>query len=220
MTFNKIAIMAVLATATTAAMGQSLTTRVFTYDGSVFTNGTATYILNGDGPGAVIFSGAVNGLYPNNGVVGASTTNVAFLVQTLIFVSSYVYISGNFGGVYTVQGIGSGTDVVQTNLIEVRTNRSLTFTATGFFPLIAGVGSIAYGMSVLQDFPNNGTVVSGPVGGVDGLFNGQTVGLNAITSLPPDGRATLKLTRQLTLTQAALGGHEYAAAGLIQVNVN
>jgi len=220
MNFNKLAIMSILATATSAAMGQGLTTRIFTYDGSVFTNGSATYILNGDGLGATFFAGAYGGSYPNNAVSGASVTNVAFLVDTLINVSTYVYISGNFGGVYTVQGIGSGTDITQTNLIEVRTNRSLSFTANGFYGIGLSVGQIAYGISLLQDFPNNGVTVAGPITGTDAGFNGSTVNLNAITSLPPDGRATLKLTRQLTLTQAALGGHTYLASGLIQVGVN
>ena len=220
MSFNKLAIMAVLATATTAAMGQALTTRVFTYDGSVYTNGTATYVLNGDGLSATFFAGAVNGLYPNNGVSGASITNVGFFVDTLVNVSSYVYISGNFGGVYTVQGIGAATDVQQTNLIEIETNRNLSFTANGFYGIFSGIGTITYTMSLLQDYPNNGTTVAGPVGGIDATFNGGTVALNVLSELPADGRATLKLTRQLTLTQAALGGHQYLASGLIQVGVN
>ena len=203
-------------------MGQGLTSRIFTYDGSVATNGTATYVLNGDGEGAYLFSGAINGTGNQNAIVGSSTTNAAFLASTIVNVSSYVYISGNFGGVYNVQGIGAGVDpLLQTNQIEVRTNRSLSFTAAGFYGIGASVGNIAYTMSLLQDYPSNGVVLGGTgVALIDDNFNGATLNLNAVTQLPLDGRATLQLTRQLTLTQAATGGKSYSAAGTIQVGVN
>jgi len=220
MNITKIGTLSVCMGVATAAMGQALTTRVFTYDSSVYTNGFVTYILNGDGPSAPVFGQAVPGLYPNNGVVGATYTNVGFQVDTTINVQSYVYINGNFGGVYTVQGIGTATDVVQSNFVEILTNRNLTFTANGFYGIGATIGTIAYTMSILQDYPNNGTTVAGPISGTDAGFNGGTIALNALTSLPADGRATLKITRQLTLNQSALGGTTYTASGLIQVGVN
>jgi len=222
MNFKKITLSLLCGGIAVAAMGQGgLTSRVFTYDGSIGTNGTATYVLNGDGGSAYLFSGSVNGTGNSNGIVGASTTNAAFLVNTVVNVSSYVYISGNFGGVYNVQGIGAGVDVAQTNQVEVRTNRSLTFTAAGFYGLGSAVGTIEYTMSLLQDYPSNGVVLAGTGPAlIDNNFNGSTLNLNAVTQLPVDGRATLQITRQLTLTQAAQGGHSYSAAGTIQVGVN
>jgi hypothetical protein len=222
MNFKKIALTLVCGSVAMAAMGQTgLTSRIFTYDGSVGTNGQATYVLNGDGANAYLFSGSVNGTGNSNAIVGASITNAAFLVNTVVNVSSYVYISGNFAGTYTVTGVGAGMDGLETNQVEVRTNRSLTFTAAGFYPMGASVGTIQYTMSLFQDYPASNVVLAGTGASlIDDNFNGATIGLNAVTQLPPDGRATLQLTRQLTLTQAALGGHSYSAAGTIQVGVN
>ena len=222
MNFKKIAITLVCGFTTVAAMGQTLTSRVFSYDGSTATNGLATYVLYGDGASASIFSGSVNGTGNQNQVVGASTTNAAFLANTVVNVGSYVYISGNFGGVFNVQGIGAGYDpIIESNLIEVRTNRSLTFTAAGFYGIGSSIGTIAYTMSLLQDYPSNGVVLAGTgVALIDNNFNGATLQLNSQTELPVDGRATLQLTRALTLTQAAVGGQSYTAAGTIQVGVN
>lgn len=222
MNFKKIALTLVGAGATVAAMGQTLTNRVFSYDGSVNTNGVATYVLYGDGANASVFAGSVNGTGNQNSVLGSSYTNASFLVNTVINVGSYVYISGNFGGVYNVQGIGAGYDpITEVNQVEVRTNRSLTFTAAGFYGIGASVGTIGYTMSLLQDYPSNGTVLGGTGAALtDTAFNGAYVQLNANTMLPTDGRATLQLTRQLFLTQAALGNTTYTAAGTIQVSVN
>ena len=223
MNFKKIALSLVCASATMAAMGQALTGRLFTYDNYVSDNGSAIYVLNGDGVNASIYTGSYNGGLNQNGITGFSQTAVGFLVSTVVNVSSYVYISGNFGGVYTVTGVGAGYDpIIETNnQIEILTNRSLTFTANGFYGLGPTVGTIGYTMSLYQDYPSNGVVLagSGPVLD-DGNFNGATVELNATTMLPLDGRATLQLTRQLTLTQYAQGGHSYTAAGTIQVSIN
>ncbi len=221
MNIKKIALTFVGGSVAMAAMGQGLTNRVFSYDGSVGTNGQATYVLNGDGASAYLFAGSVNGTGNSNGILGASYSNAAFLVNTVVNVSSYLYISGNFGGVYNVKGIGAGIDSAQTNQIEVRTNRSLTFTAAGFYGMGAAVGTIQYTMSLLQDYPTNGVVLGGTgTSLIDDNFNGATLNLNAITQLPLDGRVTLQLTRQLSLTQAAQGGRSYSAAGTIQVGVN
>jgi hypothetical protein len=222
MNLKRITLSLLCAGVAVAAMGQSgLTSRVFLYDGSVATNGQATYVLNGDGANAYLFSGSVNGTANSNAIVGASITNAAFLVNTVVNVSSYVYISGNFAGTYTVSGVGAGLDGIETNQVEVRTNRSLTFTAAGFYPMGASIGNIQYTMSLLQDYPATNVVLGGTGASlIDDNFNGATLNLNAVTMLPPDGRVTLQLTRQLTLTQAALGGHSYTAAGTIQVGVN
>ncbi len=221
MNFKKIALTLACGSIAVAAMGQGLTTRIFTYDGSQGTNGFATWQVNGDGAGAQVFSGYVAGTaFGQNGVTGATYTNAQFLAQTLINVSTYVYISGNFGGVYTVQGIGSATDIKQSNDVEVRTNRTLSFTASGFYGIGNSIGHIDYGISMFQDFPSNGVQIGPTVTGTDGGFNGSTLYVNPAVNLPADGRATLRLSRTLSLTQAAIGGQTYTAAGLIAVGVN
>ena len=221
MNLKKIALTLVCGSVAVAAMGQGLTTRVFTYDGTNLTNGNVTYIDNGDGVNAQVWSGYNPGtVYGQNGIAGASVTNAQFLEQTLINVSTYVYISGNFGGVYNVQGVGSSTDINQTNDIEVRTNRTLSFTATGFYPIGVNIGQVAYGISLYQDFPSNGVQIGLSVTGTDAGFNGSTVYVNPGANLPADGRATLRLSRTLSLTQAAVGGKTYTVAGFIAVGVN
>jgi len=221
MNFNKLAIMAVLATATSAAMGQVLGGRVFTYDGTTPTNGFATWIVNGDGPSANVFSGAYGGTGNSNAMTGATYTNAGFVAQTIINVSTYVYISGNFAATYNVQGIGTGTDSTQTQSIWINTNRALSFYASGFYGLYAGVGHIDYTMSLFQDYPSNGNLLSSTGGAqTDGNFNGREVQLSSPSQLPPDGKMTLQLTRQLTLNQAATGGQAYVASGTIQVAIN
>jgi len=201
-------------------MGQGLSGRTFVYDGSNATNGLVTYQVNGDGVGANVFSGYIAGTtYGQNGVNNATYTNAGFLAQTLINVSTYVYISGNFGAVYTVTGFGAGTDpLTDSTDIEVRTNRSLSFTATGFYA--PSNASITYSIALFQDYPANGLQIGPTLTAVDGGFNGATLGLNAISNLPADGKATLRLSRKLSVTQTALGGQQYTAAGFIQVGVN
>jgi len=221
MNLNKLAILAVLATATTAAMGQGITTRIFTYDGTQTTNGFSTWQVMGDGVNSYLFSGTIAGTAPGqNAVAGSSLTNAQFLAQTLINVSTYVYVSGNFGGVYNVQGVGSATDISQTNDIEVRTNRTLSFTAAGFFGLGPNIGTVAYGLSLYQDFPATAVQIGPSVSGIDAGFNGSTISVNPGANLPADGRATLRLSRTLSLTQAAMGGKTYTVGGFIAIGVN
>jgi hypothetical protein len=220
MNFKKIAITLVCGFATVAAMGQSLTTRVFSYDGSTATNGIATYTLYGDGNNTSVFAGVVAGSGNANPILGYSQNRVDFSANTQVNVGSYVYISGTFGGTFNVQGIGSGNDVIETNLIQVKTNRSLSFTASGFYG-IGSVGNIAYSMNLYQDWPSNGTSLGWtgyPL--IDTNFNGAYVGVNASTELPVDGCLTLALTRTLTLNQSAIGGQTYNAGGVIKVGVN
>ena len=215
------ATLAAVAAGTTIAMGQGVTTRVFTYDGTPGTNGIVSYQVNGDGVNAQVFSGYVAGTtYGQNGVVGASGTYAQFLAQTLVNVATYIYISGNFGGVYNVTGVGSASDIQYTNDVEVRTNRPLSFVATGFYGIGLSLGTISYGMSIFQDFPSNGTQIGPTITGTDAGFNGSTLYVNPAINLPADGRATLRLHRTLSLTQAALGGKSYTAAGYIAIGVN
>jgi len=222
MNFKKITLTLACGGFAVAAMGQGLSGRFFSYDGSNYTNGNVTYIVNGDAPNANVWSGYNPGtVYGQNGVLNASATNAGFLALTLINVATYVYISGNFGGVYNVTGFGAAQDThTYNNDVEIRTNRSLSFTATGFYGIGAAIGSINYTISLFQDYPSNGVPIGPALTGTDAGFNGATLGLNAITSLPVDGKATLRLSRNLTLTQAAQGGQQYTAGGYIQVGVN
>lgn len=221
MNFKRITLSLVCVGFAAVSFGQALTSRIFTYDGTVGTNGSSLYVLNGDGANAYLFAGAINGSGNYNAVAGATTTNAGFLANTVVNVSSYIYISGNFGGTYTVQGVGQGYDIPEYNQVEVLTNRNLTFTAAGFYGLPGNVGTIQYTMSLLQDYPSNGNVIAGTGAALaDANFNGASLYLNAGQNLPIDGRATLQLGRTLTLTQAALGGKSYVAGGFIQVGVN
>ena len=221
MNLNKLAFISVLVTATSAAMGQGLNTRIFTYDGYQGTNGFATYQVNGDGVNAQVFSGYIAGTtYGQNGVLGASYTNAQFLAQTLINVATYIYVSGNFGGVYNVQGVGSSSDITYSNDVEVRTNRALSFVATGFYGIGLANGTVTYSMSIFQDYPSNGVQIGPTITAVDAGFNGSTLYVNPAINLPADGRATLKLTRTLSLTQAAIGGKQYTAGGYIAIGIN
>jgi len=220
MNIKRLAFGCALMAATVSAMAQGVLSRTFTYDGGTGTNGIVTWQVNGDGPAAQVFTGYIAGsVYGQNNVVGAS--NYAdFLAKTLINVSTYVYVSGNFGGVYTVQGIGSAADITQTNDVEVRTNRALSFVASGFYGLGPAIGQISYGLSIFQDFPSNGVQVGPTLTATDSGFNGATLYVDPALNLPADGRATLRLTRTLSLTQAATGGKTYTVGGYIAIGVN
>ena len=218
---KRLALMGFLCAGAAVSMAQGVNNRIFTYDGTPGTNGLVTYQVNGDGANAQVFSGYIAGTtYGQNGVLGASYTNAQFLAQTLINVATYVYISGNFGGVYNVQGVGTATDIQYQNDVEVRTNRPLSFVATGFYGLAPSIGSITYAMSLWQDYPSNGVQIGPTISAIDGGFNGSTLYVNPAANLPADGKATLRLQRTLSLTQAAIGGKQYTVAGFIAVGVN
>jgi len=218
---TRLAFTAILGALAAVSMAQGVNSRIFTYDGTPGTNGLATYQVNGDGANAQVFSGYIAGTtYGQNGLVGASSTYSQFLAQTLINVATYIYVSGNFGGVYNVQGVGTASDITYTNDVEVRTNRPLSFVATGFYGIGLALGTINYSMSIFQDYPSNGVQIGPTISAVDAGFNGSTLYVNPAINLPADGRATLRLTRTLSLTQAAVGGKQYVAAGYIAIGVN
>jgi len=123
-------------------MGQGLSGRFFAYDGSDVTNGNITYIVSGDGPTGYHWSGYNPGAVPGqNGVLYATASQSGFLAQTLVNVASYIYVSGNFGGVYNVTGFGAATDSqTYSTDIEIRTNRSLLFSTDGFYGLGRSIG--------------------------------------------------------------------------------
>lgn len=140
--------------------------------------------------------------------------------------SSYVSISGNFGGVFYVSGFGQGSSQTQTNLVNITTNRALTFSANSFKPLAVGntsegtMGNVVYSMALYQGTSAHvGALVSGPVSGTDASFNGQTVALIK-AQVPTSGNFVLMISRTLTVTGTATGASTLVGTGLIGVTIN
>jgi hypothetical protein len=219
---KKLLVIGSLMAIATATFAQSnLTTRVFTYDATQATNGLSTYEVDDS---AVTATGTA-GTDTANSVTGATASAANFAVNTTIHVKTYVYLNGNFGGTFTVHGAGSNTDVERDNDIEVRSNRPLTFTTSGFTTLrksdlssASTVGSVAYGMSVYTNYPA-GSQVGSTQSGTDTTFNGKTLSF-ALSDLATNGKMTLRIARTLTLTQLAAGATDYNATGVVAVAVN
>lgn len=139
---------------------------------------------------------------------------------------SYVNISGNFGGVFYVTGVGSSTSQSQSNLINITSNRSLTFTAISFKPLQLGsstesaMGTVTYSMALyLGNSGHVGALIAGPVSGTDSGFNGQSVSVNS-TQIPAGGTLVLRISRMLSLTGQATGACTLVGTGYIGVTIN
>jgi hypothetical protein len=219
---RKLLALAALTCLTGAALAQSnLTTRVFTYDATQATNGLSTYEVDD----AAVTATGTAGTDTANSVTGGTVSAANFAVNTTIHVKTYVYISGNFGGTFTVHGAGSNTDSARNNDVEVRSNRPLTFTTSGFTTLrksdlssAATVGSVAYGLSIYTNFPA-GSQVGTTQSGTDTAFNGKTLSF-ALSDLASNGKMTLRVARTLTLTQLAAGATDYNATGTVAVAVN
>lgn len=213
-------VLALVALTAIAPAQSNLTGRVFTYDATTATNGTANYELDN---ATVTQSATVNNTITAPGVTGAN-----FGVKTLINVLSYVWISGNFAATYSVRGFGTSSDVQEDNLLEVRTNRALTFTPSGFSKLLDGVadasamGSITYQMGLYKDYSSTvaglGALVKQSSAQVDTAFVSSVN--SAMTDLPANGKLTLRLSRSLALTQLAQGTHTYSATGVIGLTIN
>jgi hypothetical protein len=218
---KKLLVIAGLAVLATASFGQAnLATRVFSYDASQATNGLSTFEVNN----TTVYSAGTSGATTANAVTGASTTGASFAANTTVNILTYVYMNGNFGGTYTINGAGSNTDVERDSDIEIRANRPLTFTTSAFTTLMNGsnsastVGSIAYGMSVYADYPFT-TQVGTTQTGTDTGFNAATISF-AMSDLPADGKMTFRLARTLSLTQLAEGATTYTASGTIALAIN
>jgi len=137
-----------------------------------------------------------------------------------------VSISGNFGGVFYVSGVGLGSSQTESNMITVFTNRPLTFSANSFKPLMVGntsqpgMGSITYSMALFAGTPSHlGALVCGPVSGVDAGFNSQTLTLTS-AQVPGDGNLVLVFTRILTVNAGASGAQKLVGTGNISVSIN
>lgn len=139
---------------------------------------------------------------------------------------SYVYISGNFGGVFYVSGVGGSASQTQSNVIVITTNRALTFSANSFKPLQLGnssessMGTVTYSMAMYQGSSSHvGALISGPVSGTDSGFNGQTLVVNS-AQIPTGGNLVLVLTRTLNVTGQATGACTLVGTGYIGVTIN
>lgn len=206
-----------------AAFGQSnLTNRVFTYDATTAVNGLSTFEVDNT---TEYDNGGTAGTSTSNSVTSATTSGATFAVNTTINVLTYVYLNGNFGGTYTVHGPGTTTDVNHNNDLEVRTNRPLTFTTSGFTVLQTGgsgassAGSIAYAVSLWSDYPASATQVGATQTGTDTGINGKTL-TSTMANIATDGKLTLRVGRTLTLTQLAMGATTYTASGTIALAIN
>lgn len=207
---------------TSVAFGQAnLTGRVFTYDATQATNGVSTFEVDD----STVYSNGTSGTDTANSVSSATASGASFAANTTIHVKTYVYLSGNFGGTFTIHGAGSTTDVQRDNDIEVRSNRPLTFTTSGFTTLrksdlssAATVGSVAYGLGIYANYPAGSQIGSSSTG-TDTGFNGKTLSF-ALSDLATNGKMTLRLSRTLALTQLAAGTVDYNATGTIAVAVN
>ncbi len=220
---KKILVIAGIALLAAASFGQAanLATRVFSFDASQATNGLSTFEVNNT---TVYSNGGTAGATTANSVTNPLATGADFAVNTTVQVLTYVYLNGNFGGTYTINGAGSNTDVERDDYIEIRANRPLTFTASAFTTLMNGTnsaatsGSVLYGMSIYADYPYT-TIVGAAVTGTDTAFNTQTLSF-AMSDLPADGKMTLDIARTLTLTQLAEGATTYTSSGIIALAIN
>jgi len=139
---------------------------------------------------------------------------------------SYVSISGNFGGVFYVTGVGSAMSQTQSNFVNISTNRALAFTANSFRPLQLGssqegaMGTVTYTMAIyLGNSAHVGALIAGPVSGTDAGFNGRTLSVNS-AQIPSGGNLVLMIGRTLTLTGQATGACTLVGTGYIGVTIN
>src|ERR1019366_943831 len=91
-----------------------------------------------------------------------------------------VNVIGNFGGTFSVSGIGSSSSSRSDGFINITTNRPLTFLAANFTILYAGLsqantaGNITYEMQLYAGSASSvGSALTGAVGGTDNNFNGS-----------------------------------------------
>jgi hypothetical protein len=140
--------------------------------------------------------------------------------------TAQVSVIGNFGGTFTVSGIGSSSSSRSDELINITTNRPLTFLAANFTILYAGLsqantaGNITYEMQLYAGSASSvGAALTGAVGGTDNSFNGSTLVLSS-GIIPANGQVVLRLSRTLNLTQYAEGQTTYTASGVVIVSIN
>jgi hypothetical protein len=202
-----------------------LNSRVFTYDGSPATNGAIDFSIDGAsfGPAGPVTAGTNS--ITNEGPGGAS-----FGLDLEIKVQTFIYVSGSFDADYTVTGYGSASDTSpKFSDVEIRTNRSLTITTTGFSELSdeanptnhASPGSVTYSLSAFQGFPyiRGSSQISPLISGSDQSFSGKSVMIQ-VSDLPNSGQATLRMARVLSINSGATGATTYRAKGTLILTVS
>ncbi|HEY3780809.1 MAG TPA: hypothetical protein VGL56_06985 [Fimbriimonadaceae bacterium] len=137
-----------------------------------------------------------------------------------------VSVIGNFGGTFSISGIGSTSSSRSDELINITTNLPLTFLAANFTILYVGgaqantAGSITYEMQLYAGTAASvGAPLTGAVGGTDNMFNNSGFSLSA-GAIPANGQVVLRLSRTLNLTQYAEGANTYTASGIINLTIN
>ena len=201
----------------------NLTTRVFTYDGTVATNGTTSYSTDGTTP----TSSASSGTFNSNAItaVGAKTATAA--VNTVIVVRTYIYVSGNFSGSFYVRGPSAGSSSTQTGEVEVRTNRPLTLVASTFTKILnssnvvvsPSIGTITYLIKWRTGFPSTADIGTGTISGIDDATNGTSCSISQ-ANISTTGLMAIQVQRTITLNQLAVGNNTYTATGKLVLTVN
>jgi hypothetical protein len=137
-------------------------------------------------------------------------------------VGSFLHVSGNFGGVLTVSGPAIGTSPAMVNTVTIESSVPFVISARGFGSILGpnrpdqSIGSVQYEMALYAVTGNSRGLISGPVKGIDGVFNGAR--LEAL------GNGTtqtfeLVITRSVSLTQMAMGGVTYRSTGSLDLEL-
>ena len=141
-------------------------------------------------------------------------------------VPTLVIVSGNFGGTFKVNGMGTAHSARNDSYVNITSNRALTFQTSGFTSLQVGgspagsVGSVLYEIQLYAGSANSvGDPVTGAISGTDAGFNGKSITLT-IDQIPVDNHLTLRVSRTLQLTQLARGGVDYTATGTLILTIN
>ncbi len=137
-----------------------------------------------------------------------------------------VYVTGNFGATFSVNGAGSNTSSREDEFINITTNEPLSFTASSFTTLMSGgssastVGSIEYQMQLYYGTAASvGAAITANVSGTDAGFNGAQLVLTS-AEVPGNGEVVLRISRTLTLNQLAAGATTYTASGTLVLSIN
>jgi hypothetical protein len=137
-----------------------------------------------------------------------------------------VIVSGNFGGTFNVNGMGTAHSSRNDTYVNITSNRPLTFQTSGFTSLQSGgasassAGSVGYEIQLYAGSANTvGDPVTAAVSGTDAGFNGKSITLTS-DQIPGDNHLTLRISRTLQLTQLARGGVDYTASGTLILTIN
>lgn len=217
-----VALVAALAVSATSLAQSDLSSRVFLYDNSVASNGTANWSVSGSS----FSSSATAGAHAANAIISASATGLTVEVNTTIYVRTYFYVNGTFSASFFVRGPGGATSAIFATDIELRVGRPFTVTASGFGPILdstfavvsPSVGTAEHRMRLHRNFPGAAGIGTEAIG-IDGAFNGATVSCT-MDDLPASGVMSLRLRRRLVLNRLALGNETYYSTGALTLSIS